>query len=64
MSSAEPIQLPQVWIGIDDHAIEMASQFLAEVQAPGELIITIGPSSSAHRVRSLPVLNKLPNSRQ
>jgi hypothetical protein len=41
----EPVQVPLIWIGLDDTPIELANVFQAQVSAPGEIILNIGQTA-------------------
>ena len=45
MSIPEPIQVPTVWIGLEQRPIEMASHLVAQVNAPNEIIINLGQAA-------------------
>jgi hypothetical protein len=45
LSSPEPIQLPGVWVGLEDLSIQMTSQFVAQIAAPNEIILGFGQSA-------------------
>ncbi len=45
MSTAEPVQIPLVWVGVEQQPIELASHFVAQVQAPDEIILTFGQTA-------------------
>jgi hypothetical protein len=41
----QPIQLPLVWVNLDETAIQMASIFQVQVQGPEEIIVNIGQTA-------------------
>ncbi len=45
MSDVQPVQLPAVWIGLDELPIQMCSQFLAQIGAPNEILLAFGQAA-------------------
>lgn len=41
----QQIQVPLVWIGLDETPIELASTFQVQIQAPGEIIVSVGQTA-------------------
>lgn len=41
----QPVQLPLIWIGLDDAPIELANVFQVQVSAQGELLLNVGQAA-------------------
>src|ERR1700677_59970 len=40
-----PVELPVAWVGVDELTIQLANQFLTQLAAPDEVIITVGQAA-------------------
>lgn len=60
----EPIQVPVVWVGLEDTPIQLANTFQVQVSAPGEILLNVAqtapptligtPEERSTQIRALP----------
>jgi len=72
-SLPQQIQLPVVWVGVEEEPVEMVNQFLGQVVAPDEIVVTVGHFSppvvlgsaeqQAEQLRNTPFVQVRPVSR-
>ncbi len=41
----QPLQLPAVWIGLDEIPIQLCSQIFVQVAGPDEILVTLGQAA-------------------